>query len=265
VVVGGARDVDGAPAAATIPGVTPHENPPQPEHDDLVLVRGDRGLEIEDRAQPRATAFRVDFLGGPTARRGVGISRKTHPLARAVGRHRPLRTILDGTAGLGRDAFVLACLGYRVTAVERSPVLFALLSDGVARLLAHPKGTALVGDRLRIEPGDCVERWRAGPRPEVVYLDPMFPHRQKSALVKKEMQLLQKLLGTTPADADEVESRELAAAARAVATHRVVVKRPRRTAPLLPGVSYTVPGPRVRFDVYLAGAAPLADETSRDC
>jgi 16S rRNA (guanine1516-N2)-methyltransferase len=230
----------------------PGEILPQPEHDDLVLVRGAGGLEIEDRSRPRATTVRVDFLGGRTARRGVGISRQTHPLARAVGRNQPLPTVLDGTAGLGRDAFVLACLGYRVTALERSPVLHALLADGIARLLAHPKGEQLVGDRLAVELGDCADRLRAAPRPDVVYLDPMFPHRRKSALVKKEMQLFQKLLGVAAPGSDEEESRQLVLAARRVATQRVVVKRPGRGAVLVDGVSYAVPGSSVRWDVYLA-------------
>lgn len=260
-MVGHPRPVDENLREATIRDVTPSENLPQPEHDDLALVRGDHGLELADRSSARATSIRVEFRRGQAARRGTGISRKTHSLARAVGRNHPLPTILDGTAGLGRDAFVLACLGYQVTAVERSPILHALLADGVARLLADPVGAKLVGDRLRIESGNCVERWHQGAPPEVVYLDPMFPHRQKSALVKKEMQMLQKLLGTAPPDPDETESRELVAAARAIATRRVVVKRPRRANPLLPDVSYSVPGTRVRFDVYLTNSLNSESDT----
>jgi len=213
---------------------------PQPEHPDLSLVRrGDR-LEIHD-ATADAPVF-VDFVAGSVARRVLGIGRRKHPLARAVGRTTPLPHVLDATAGLGRDAFVLACLGYHVLAVERNAAIHALLADGVARLLASDRAD-LVVDRLVVEHGEC--RDYLARAPEVVYLDPMFPESGKAALAKKEMQLFQKLLGS------ERDSADLLAAARAAATVRVVVKRPRRAEPLARDPSYSVAGTKVRWDVYL--------------
>lgn len=237
---------------ATIPAVDVPDDLPQPEHPDLELVRHGDGLQLCDHGEPRHHPIRVDFLKGPTALRARGISRKRHPLARAVGRSQPLPDILDGTAGLGRDAFALACLGYRVTAMECCPVLHALLADGVTRLLAAKTGADMVGDRLLVRSGDCRDRFATPPPPEVIYLDPMFPHREKSALVKKEMRTIQKLLGTTVRDDDpEADSRALLAAARRAAVRRVVVKRPRGAAELADDVSYSVCGTKVRWDVYL--------------
>ena len=163
---------------------------------------------------------------------------RTHPLARAVGRGRPLPTVIDATAGLGRDAFVLASLGYAVVAVERSPILHALLANG----LEHAAGAAR--DRLQLVHGDARDYLKKE-RPDVVYLDPMFPERTKSALVKKEMQLFHELLGA------EDDALSLFEVALAVARSRVVVKRPAKAAPLGPRPTYAVRGTRVRWDVYI--------------
>lgn len=214
---------------------------PQPDDPELILARGADGLGIVDRAG--RTLVMVDFLDPEITWRRRGISLGTHPLARAVGRTRPLPAVLDCTAGLGRDAFILACLGYYVTAVERSPVLHALLIDGLSRLRA--RDPELVADRLRIERGDARNRFDLNPPPQVVYIDPMFPQRRKSALVKQEMRILQRVVG------DEEDGAVLLAAAREVATDRVVVKRPTDAPRLAPDSSYTVTARKVRWDVYL--------------
>jgi len=82
-------------------------------------------------------------------------------------------------------------------------------------------------------------------RPEVVFLDPMYPHRQKSALVKKEMRLLRQLVG------DDEDASDLLVTALARARRRVVVKRP-RLAPTLtgPAPGFQIIAPNTRFDVY---------------
>ena len=218
---------------------------PKPDDPELTLARGAGGLGIVDRSG--RTLVTVDFLDPESAWRRRGISLRTHPMARAIGRARPLPAVLDCTAGLGRDAFVLAYLGYRVTAFERSPILHALLVDGLDRLQARQP--ELVDDRLRIESGDATARLGREPPPEVVYIDPMFPRRRKSALVKQEMRILQRLVQ------DDEDGTALVAAARAVATDRVVVKRPTDADGLAPDPSYTVTAKKVRWDVYLRPTA----------
>lgn len=162
-------------------------------------------------------------------------------LAKAIGVKKDAGlAVLDATAGLGRDAYSLAALGCRVTAMERSPIVAMLLRDALYRAAEDPAVT-------RILPlvGDCREEMAAR-RYDVVYLDPMFPERGKAAKSKKEMQYMQALLG------DE-DSTDLLAPALACATRRVVVKRPIHAPPLEPAPkpSHTHKGKSVRFDVYL--------------
>lgn len=84
------------------------------------------------------------------------------------------------------------------------------------------------------------------PQPDVIYLDPMYPERKKSAKIKKDMQILQQLVGNSG------EEGELFKMARQVAKHRVVVKRPKlaeRVSNQTP--SYTVGSVNTRYDVYV--------------
>jgi 16S rRNA (guanine1516-N2)-methyltransferase len=195
----------------------------------------------------------VDFVAGAIGFRARHGSRNKEPLARAVGLKGAIHpTVLDATAGLGRDAFVLASLGCTVTLVERSPIIAALLRDGLARAAAHP-GTRDISRRMQAQIGDAVAIMVGladQARPDVVYLDPMYPHRGKSALVKKEMRLLRALVG------EDLDAPRLLETALHVARKRVVVKRP-RLAPCLPGIapSHTMTGSTTRFDIYLCAHA----------
>jgi len=155
--------------------------------------------------------------------------------------------VLDITAGLGRDSFILASLGCTVCMVERSPVVAALLADAIDRAKEEPMLAEIMA-RLSLVTGDSLEILRTwqGERPEVICIDPMYPHRSKSALVKKEMRLIRLLVG------DDEDSDQLLAAALAIASRRVAVKRP-RLAPALrgPEPNFTISGKNSRFDVYL--------------
>lgn len=210
---------------------------------DIVLAF--QGSRLEAR-MAGAKPLWVDFLGADTGRRRS--NRHTDPLARAVGRKQPLPRIVDATAGLGRDAYVLASLGYDVVALERCAVLHSMLENGLACAAAEIGGGSQASKRLRLVAGDARDYLSSlSPEqlPDVVYMDPMFPSRTKSALVKKEMQFLQRLLGA------EADAGSLFEVARSVATRRVVVKRPVKAPPLAGEPSYRVPAGRVRWDVYL--------------
>ncbi len=195
----------------------------------------------------------VDFIGGTVGHRHKFGGGRGQTIAKAVGLkggHNP--TVVDATAGLGRDAFVLASLGCTVTMVERSAVVAALLADGLERAAADSEIGGWIAERMQLVHADAIEWMKQLPEeafPEVVYLDPMFPHKQKSALVKKEMRLFQKLLGF-----DE-RSGELLEAALRIASKRVVVKRP-DYAPFLDEKKPTmqIKGKKHRFDVYVKAA-----------
>ena len=130
--------------------------------------------------------------------------------------------------------------------LERSPVAFALLRDGLERAcVAEDVWIREVAARLTLERADARDWLKAGvDRPDVIYLDPMFPERRKSASVKGEMQILQRFLGK---DGD-VE--QLIDAALASEANRIVVKRP-VAAPEPANVAYSLKGSASRFDVLL--------------
>ena len=188
----------------------------------------------------------VDFTDPAWRRRLAGTSARHDPLARAVGLHRRRGpAVVDATAGLGRDAAVLAHLGAEVVALEASPVLAALLEEALARGREAP--VAL--ERLSLRCGDLRRLLATLPEAcrEIVYLDPMFPAGSTRGGVGREAQILRALL---PAEAQAPEA-ELLGHARAAATRRVVVKRSRR-APALAGQAPTrsLHGRAVRFDLY---------------
>ncbi|MCA8965904.1 MAG: class I SAM-dependent methyltransferase [Planctomycetes bacterium] len=202
-------------------------------------------LELHTPAALGPLSISVRFGEGALAQR-LRTARRTDPLPRAFGlaRRDTPPTVVDATAGLCRDAAVLARLGCTVTAIERVPALALLTRDAAA-------ATRFAGT-LRVVAAEALDWLRdlpAAERPEAVYLDPMFEEAGK-AQVKKEMQVCRALCAA-PEDATA-----LLEVARQVARERVVVKRHGKGAPLAPGVSFAVGGERVRFDVYLT-AAPL--------
>ncbi|MEW6330564.1 MAG: class I SAM-dependent methyltransferase [Pseudomonadota bacterium] len=210
---------------------------------DLLLALTPEHLELRNRRDARMHPVCVDFSHLDLRPYSANLSRR-QPLARAFGRK--TRVIVDATAGYAQDALLLALMGFRVTAIERSPVVAALARDGLARLAAQT-GTTLTG-RLELVGGDARALLPAvAPRPDAIYLDPMFPpKRRKSAAVKKEMRLLRELVG------DDADAPELLALSRGIARERVVVKRPDDAAPLAPDPDLSIKGKLVRYDVYLA-------------
>ena len=219
------------------------------EEEGYRLVLTAERLELRTLGPRAPGPVYADFVGGKVGYRHRHGGGRGQPIAKAVGLKKGATpVVLDATAGLGRDAFVLASLGCEVTMIERSPIVAALLRDALARAELNAE-SAEVTARMVLMEGDAIERMAelAG-RFEVVHLDPMYPHRDKSALVKKEMRLFRELVGEDP-DADRLLKSALDCAAK-----RVVVKRPRTASPLggrKP--SYTVEGKTTRYDVYVVG------------
>jgi 16S rRNA (guanine1516-N2)-methyltransferase len=208
------------------------------------------GLELREAAPDAPGPIRVDYATGAMAHRLRFGGGRGQPLARAAGIKPGFNpTVWDATAGLGRDAFVLASLGCQVTLCERSPVMAALLADGLARAALHSDIGAWVNQRLRLVHADAVgelQRLAAAERPDVVYLDPMYPHGKDHVLVKKEMRALQQLLGP------DRDSGRLLEAALGCARRRVVVKRPKRADWLderKPASS--IESKKTRYDLYV--------------
>lgn len=219
----------------------------------LVLEQQAEQLVLRQLDEPKVGGVCVDFASDALTFRRLHGGGKKEAIAKAVGLKgvASLR-VLDATAGLGRDAFVLASLGCTVDMIERSPVVAALLADGLSRAEQDPSLADWLPEKMRLHHGvayQLLANWQAlSPEkiPDVVYLDPMFPHRKKSAAVKKEMRLFQQLLGP-----DE-DANLLLEPALALAKKRVVVKRP-SGAPYLADKKPDIEmkGKANRFDVYL--------------
>jgi 16S rRNA (guanine1516-N2)-methyltransferase len=151
--------------------------------------------------------------------------------------------IIDATAGWGRDAAILASLGAEVLMLERNVVMAALLEDA----LLHQSDKDRERLRLSLWKGNAhsfLNQLDPQEYPDVIYIDPMHPERNKSALVKKDLQALQQMIGA------DVDALDLITLARTRVKQRVVVKWPQKTKPLLPPDA-SIEGKTVRFDIYL--------------
>jgi len=156
--------------------------------------------------------------------------------------------LVDATAGLGRDAFLLASLGSNVTLIERSDRMHALLADGLARAAAAGGDVGEIVGRMTLLHGDARDVLDTM-TPDVVLVDPMHPPRKGSALLKQEMRLIREIVGV---DADAAK---LMTVALARATGRVVLKWPLRAEPMegVRGASHQILGKSTRYDVFMCG------------
>ncbi|GMM83700.1 class I SAM-dependent methyltransferase [Pseudoalteromonas sp. MTN2-4] len=211
----------------------------------------EHGLQLFKSDEPKLGAIRVDFVTGASAHRRKFGGGKGQAIAKAVGLNKgAIPHVLDATAGLGRDAFVLAALGCKVTMHERHPVVAALLYDGLVRAYQDTEIGEWMKAQVDMAFGSSHDLLNSTSiEPDVVYLDPMFPHREKSALVKKEMRVFQSLVG------DDHDADALLSFAMQLASKRVAVKRP-DYAPFLdeqkPSMQITTK--KNRFDVYVKAA-----------
>ncbi len=161
--------------------------------------------------------------------------------------------LLDATAGMGEDSLLLAAAGFEVTMYEYDAVIAALLRDALQRAAALPEMGPIV-DRMHLIEGDSIAAMREikivkasgddSVSPDVILLDPMFPARSKSALIKKKFQLLQQL------ELPCTNEKELLDAALSASPRKIVIKRPLKGA-YLAGVrpQYSFAGKAIRYDV----------------
>jgi 16S rRNA (guanine1516-N2)-methyltransferase len=213
----------------------------------MALVLTPKRLELRKLDEPKLGAIFVDFVGGTMAHRRKFGGGRGEAVAKAVGvKGSYLPNVVDATAGLGRDAFVLASLGCHVRMLERNPVVAALLDDGLERGYRDAEIGPWLRERMTLlHASSLTALSELTPKPEVVYLDPMYPHKQKSALVKKEMRVFQGLVGPDE-DADG-----LLEPARRLATKRIVVKRPDYAPPMADiAAQAAVVTKSHRFDIY---------------
>ena len=200
-----------------------------------------------DDSLPMHRSLRCDFVGGAVQHRLRFGGGRGQDLPKAAGFKPGINPhIIDATAGLGRDAFLLASLGATVTMIERSTEMHTLLHDGMARALDAGGVTAEIISRMTLIHGDAIQLLPSL-SPEIVLIDPMHPPRNKSALVKAEMRQIRAIVGI-----DDDQTR-LMKTALAHASRRVVLKWPAKAAPMahIPPASHQIIGKSVRYDVFM--------------
>lgn len=226
---------------------------------EFVLVVDEQGVALQQTGRKAPGPIRAEFTAGAVDHRRKFGGGKGQMIAKAVGVKAGVYPhVLDATAGLGKDAFVLATLGCHMQMLERSPLVHALLQDGLARARQFAAGNdpelAAVLARMQLIAADS-QNYLASispdQRPHVIYLDPMFPDRNKSADVKKEMAAFHAVVGKDEDAANLLEQ------ALAQAVYRVVVKRPRKS-PFIAdrAPSYQLEGKSSRYDIYTLKKLP---------
>lgn len=225
----------------------------------FVLLLDESKVVLQQTGRKAPGPILAEFTEGAVDHRRKFGGGKGQMIAKAVGiKAGCYPNVLDATAGLGKDSFAVASLGCKVRLLERSPIVQMLLADGLTRainfahtadagLLSVMQRMTLVNEDSRHYLSSLAER----DFPDVIYLDPMFPERHKSADVKKEMAAFHSVVGKDE-DADS-----LLPLALSRVNYRVVVKRPRK-APFLNGQapSYQLEGKASRYDIYTLKKIP---------
>ncbi|MEE9354430.1 MAG: class I SAM-dependent methyltransferase, partial [Methylococcaceae bacterium] len=208
-------------------------------------------VELYDNALK--TNISIDFIKGANAHRQQFGGGRGQAIAKAIGLKSGVTPeVLDVTAGLGGDAFVLATLGCKLTLIERSPIVACLLEDAIERASLNNDFQHILQQGFKLIHTDAnaylrdIDSHNVEACPDVIYIDPMYPDRKKSALVKKDMQILQRL------HLQNDEPAELLENAMLVANKRVVVKRPVQAEPLNErAISTSIKSKKTRYDVYV--------------
>jgi 16S rRNA (guanine1516-N2)-methyltransferase len=225
----------------------------------FALIVNDDKIILQQTGRKVPGPIFAEFTEGSVDHRRKFGGGKGQMIAKAVGiKSGVYPQILDATAGLGKDSFVMASLGASVTLIERSPIVYCLLQNGLQRAnnFAQHNDADLhaILQRMTLHKTtshDYLQTLNAENFPDVIYLDPMFPEREKSAEVKKEMLAFHSLVGKDE-DADQ-----LLPLALSKVNYRVVVKRPRK-APFLNNhtPSFQLEGKSSRFDIYVIKKMP---------
>lgn len=229
-----------------------------PSEQEWFLQQDNQQLTLKGVLQQQTFSLSFDLQSAQlNYRRQHGGGRK-EPLAKAVGLKKAKTPfVIDTTAGMGREALLLTSMGCKVLAIERQPVIYLLLNDAINRLYLNGD-RGLSASQLKLIHANSTDyltdlnRQKNSEKPQVIYMDPMFPDRNKSAAVKKEMRIFKQLAG------EDMDAAELLTIACKVAEERVVVKRP-ASAPFIAerSPSFQITSKKHRFDVYLTNNEQL--------
>ena len=213
-----------------------------------VLRRSEVDGRLEVSFGNKELPFSIDFLSPTSQRRAKQCFQELVVKAAGTSHLKAGAVVWDSTAGLGRDAFLMAAAGARVRMFERNPVMHCLLGDALSRL-SSSSSFAICGE-IVLYPQELLKEGLD--RPDIVYVDPMYKPNSvgRRSAVKKDTQCLQRIVGDQDR-LDEENERLLMESALYHATMKVVVKRA-LAAPPLCGMkpSATLKGSTQRFDSY---------------
>jgi 16S rRNA (guanine1516-N2)-methyltransferase len=230
-------------ALATELGLADVKPVEQLDQDSGIFERESGQLTLHLEIDGKPDQLKFSLIDGEVATRANKVSKSNEVIAKAIGcksHYRP--RVIDATAGMGRDSLIMAKLGCCVSMHERNVAIFTLLRDALVQLKRQPQFDL----HLDLVELDSINALSDAKDVDVIYLDPMFPERKKSALVKKEMRLFKRLAG------EDTDSDQLLLSALKSQASRVVVKRP-KGAPLLANKkpSHEIKAKKFRYDVYL--------------
>ena len=188
----------------------------------------------------------VDFASKKMQSRVETLS-KSDLLIKAVGANTNPAHIIDATAGLGTDSFLLASAypDAKLDLIEENPLIHKLLQSGINNLSNNLSNNLKLHNKNsddiipKLEPAD------------VIYLDPMFADNSFKGQVKKPMQWLHEIC---PPPSDE-NLNKLCSIALKYAKKRVIIKRA-KNAPVIKidnkiDPNHQIVGKSVRYDVYI--------------
>lgn len=225
-------------------GLSPFDPAPEPH---IVLVVDEDRLGLADLSEKKLSVYTVDFQTGPwelRARQGLS---KNQILAKALGlrRNHPLR-VLDATAGFCQDAYFFYLMGAQVIALERSPAVFEVASDGLRRASVPTAPSAEQTGSIQLIHQDAEAYLsESKTRFDVIYLDPMFQKPKQTAKSPKSMELLKTLLKESPKIKDDLLEQALQH------TPRVVTKSPLKGKVFHREPTHSFKGKSIRYDIYL--------------
>jgi 16S rRNA (guanine1516-N2)-methyltransferase len=212
-----------------------------------VIFIKDKKICIQQCGRNAPGAIYVDFSDSKLLYRIKNGGVKNQMIAKAIGiKNLGKCTILDATAGLGKDSFILASLGCKLIMCERSEIIYSLLLNGLERASEDLNISNIISNMTLLKT-DAYEYIKYNKNhADIVYIDPMFPSNNKSALAKKEMQLFKHIVGK------DLDSDKLLIAALNNSYKRIVVKR-YKTSPFLAGIkpATQLDGKTNRYDIYL--------------
>jgi 16S rRNA (guanine1516-N2)-methyltransferase len=213
-------------------------DPSNPEDFSFHLELSAEGLGLRDT---QGRTLEIDFIKDHLNYQRRGLKGKNELLAKALGFAKGARKVLDLSAGMGIDAVYLTQLGFQVTSVERSKLLFVLLDDALKKAPGLQEKLTFVN----ADSGDYLRDSKSSRDVDAIFFDPMYPHKKKTALPKQEMVVFRELVGNDDDAAQVLEE------ALKWPVSRVVVKRPSGAEELLPGVRHAFEGKIIRYDVYM--------------